>query len=321
MKVFLTGASGFIGNQILLRLLADGHEVTVLVHSRAVEPIPGFTFREVRGHLTDPEELTHLMAGHEAVIHSAGLISFRKRDKARLFETNTMGTRSVVLACKLSGVKRLIHVGTVAALGASPVHGFYKPTYPYNLKSLRVNYSITKYLADQEVMRGFYEGLETIILSPGNVIGPGDIHRSNLSHFKAGRAPLPVSPAGGVSVVDVRDVADVSVMALTGGVPGSRYVLSAETTTYAGYLDLIGGRRGRVILPRWLNLALGYGAELISSVTGLRLPLTIEKGRLSGYYFWFDGSETARTFQFTYRPIRISVKDSLDWYMKQGVLS
>ncbi|MCK6600773.1 MAG: NAD-dependent epimerase/dehydratase family protein [Bacteroidetes bacterium] len=320
MKVFVTGGAGFLGSHVVRELTARNIQVRALVHSSVL--LPSFSSVEtVSGDLSDPRYLAEILAGCDAVIHCAAVISFRKSRKQDLFGTNATGTRNLVNASLEAGIRRFIHIGSIAAVGAHFGEGILTEDFSYNLKNLRINYSISKYHADREVMRGCVEGFEGIILSPVNIIGPEDAGHSTLRNLKLALKNPSWVPDGGVGVVDVRDVAWVSAEALTRGQNGQRYLLCAGNFSYGGYVDLVtGAPRKRTPIPALVYKPLGYLLEGMESLFGVKMPVTVEKSRLHHYFFWADGRKAEAEFGFRYRTPDSSMRETLDWYRKNHLL-
>lgn len=320
MKVFVTGGSGFLGSHVLRELQRRKIPVKALVNKNALSP-EFAEVEQVTGDLSDPELLCELLTGCTSVIHCAAVISFRKSRKTDLFESNSTGTRNLVNASLVKGIKRFIHIGSIASTGAHFGPGVIDEEFMYNLKSLRINYSISKYHADHEVQRGTVEGLEGIILSPVNIIGPEDFRKSTLKNLKLALRNSSLVPDGGVGLVDVRDVAWVAVEALEKGTPGERYLMVSENYTYGQYVDLVTGTTTkRKTLPGFIYKGLGYFFEGMESLLGLKMPFTVEKSRLHHYFFWGSGKKAEKTFGFQFRPAGVSMKETLDWYRSQKLL-
>ncbi|MBN8707106.1 MAG: NAD-dependent epimerase/dehydratase family protein [Bacteroidetes bacterium] len=320
LKVVVTGGSGFLGSHVLRELRRRQIPVKALVNKNRLAP-EFSDVEQVSGDLSDPEFLCELLEGCTSVIHCAAVISFRKSRKTDLFESNSTGTRNLVNAALVKGIKRFVHIGSIASTGAHYGEGVIDEEFMYNLKSLRINYSISKYHADHEVMRGSVEGLEGIILSPGNIIGPDDLRKSTLKNLKLALRNSTLVPDGGIGLVDVRDVAWVAVEALEKGKSGERYILISENYTYGHYVDLVTGtRKKRKTLPGFIYKGLGYFFEGMESLLGIKMPFTVEKSRLHHYFFWGTGKKAETTFGFTFRPAGASMKETLDWYRSQKYL-
>jgi len=318
MNILLTGASGFLGNQILKELLKSEHRIKCLVHKQQLTiKLPNLEF--VEGSLTDNEFLYELTKNIDIVIHSAALISFKKFRKKEMFDVNVYATRNLVNACLENKVRKFIYISSIAAVGAHLGEGIINEQFAYNLKPLRVNYSITKYLAEFEVLRGQYEGLETIILNPGNIIGPNDHKFANLSYVKmAEMNPRPIFQ-GGIGLVDVRDVAVAVIKSIHHKGQGQRYILISENVTYENFLKKLNGmEKPSLGFPKLIAKSLAYLMEGFEVITKIKMPLSIEKGRLFNFYFWGDNSKSKNELGIVYRPVEETIHDMKEWYKSVG---
>lgn len=321
MRILLTGASGFLGRQILSELCDSGAEIICLIHNRNLSGEWPENVKLVTGSLTDSEFLIDLTANVDIIIHSAAIISFKKKRKHDLFSVNTLGTRYLVNAALENKVKKFIHISSIAAIGASVGHVVFNEGLSYNLKPLRVNYSTTKYLAEQEVQRGQAEGLNTIILNPVNIIGPEDIKLANYSYVKLAQMKVKPDLSGGIGIVDVRDVAKAVKKCLEISAHGQRYILSSKNFTYREFLDVLGGDNSFYIrLNKWVLKLIAYGMELVETVTTIKMPFSVEKARLANFYFWGDNSKSVNELGMSYISAEQSVEDMKNWYRSKQLL-
>ncbi|ASS74448.1 nucleoside-diphosphate sugar epimerase [Tumebacillus algifaecis] len=187
MKVFLTGASGFVGQEIGKRLAAAGHEVRCLIHNSAQLPTQ---FQAVQGDILDKNSLVSAMQGCDAVVHLVGIIREAPQKGATFQRIHVEGTKNMVDAAREVGISRFLQM---SALGARP-----GATSPYHQ---------TKWDAE-EYVRG--SGLEWTVFRPSVIFGPGDGFVSLLADVLK-RAPLfpifghgqfPLSP---VALIDVAE--------------------------------------------------------------------------------------------------------------------
>ncbi|MCA9790300.1 MAG: NAD-dependent epimerase/dehydratase family protein [Candidatus Eremiobacteraeota bacterium] len=174
MKAIVTGAAGFLGRVITEQLLADGHEVGVLVR-REVPELEALGAVAVKADLRDRESILTACAGYEAVFHVAA--------KAGIWgayhdyhEANVLGTRNILHGCRRHGVKKLIYTSSPSVtFSGKPTPGI-DESYPYPKKFLNA-YSATKAEAEQMVLAADgKDGLQTVALRPHIIWGPRDSH-------------------------------------------------------------------------------------------------------------------------------------------------
>ena len=169
---FVTGGSGFIGGHLLRRLVADGWSVRALARSdRSAAAVRQAGADAVRGDLDDPASLVEGMGGRDTVFHAAAFVG--EWGSRRDFERgNVDGTRNVLEAARRAGVRRLVHVGTEAAILAGEPLVDVDESAPLRPDS-KADYARTKAMAE-ELVRSAADGLETVVVRPRLVWGPGD---------------------------------------------------------------------------------------------------------------------------------------------------
>src|SRR5438067_7849488 len=172
-QVFVTGGSGFIGGRLIERLIADGHSLRALARSQAAaDRVREHGAEPVRGELDDGASLRAGAEGCELAFHAAATLGDwgRREDFER---GNVTGTFNVLAACADAGVRRLVHVGTEAALMAGAPLVEVDESAPLQPDS-PVLYSATKARAEQAVLDANREGFETVVVRPRFVWGAGD---------------------------------------------------------------------------------------------------------------------------------------------------
>ena len=200
--------------------------------------------------MTDPGSLAAAVAGQEAVIHAAAVVTFKASEAAHQREVNVQGTRNLVEAARAAGVARLVFTSSVAAIGrpnGTPADETTRYDWPVGL-----TYNETKRDAEEIVRQA--RDLHTVCLNPALVLGPGERYRHSLPLFRLAKwGLLRVVPAGGATLCDVRDVAAAHVAALTRGGAGERYVLGGPQLSFAALADELaaatGGSSARAEIP------------------------------------------------------------------------
>jgi nucleoside-diphosphate-sugar epimerase len=261
------------------------------------------------------------MEGMTHVIHLAGLISYWKRDRAALDSVNCTGARIVAEAAAKAGVKRLVHISSVGAIGFHPDGRLADESTPFNWPE-SFPYMTTKragQAAVEEVARR--TGLDVIVLNPASLMGPGDPDpRSAHNRLYASIAggPLFGCFAGGLAITDVRDLAAICLKALSGGTPGECYLVIGANASYVDVVRLIGRAFSRPVypfrIPPAVLTAAGGAMELASAFTGRRPLLTSAYGRLSGWTAWYSAARSIAAFDHSYRPLQATIADGCAFF-------
>ncbi len=229
MKVFVTGAAGFVGGNLVRALVEQGAEVVAL--SRTGKPSPyleGLPVEWVQGDLTDegcPLELS--MRGCQWVFHVAALYSTDPARAADLYEVNVGGTKRVMAAAFRAGVERVVHTSTIGTVGRRADGRPPDESIPFNLWETASHYAKSKVLGEVAALEWAERGLPVVVVNPCAPVGPGDAKPTSTGRrildFLHGRMPSYLE--GGINFISVRDVAQGHILAARYGTPGERYIL------------------------------------------------------------------------------------------------
>ena len=242
--IAITGASGLLGSCIASRFISEGEHIVGL--KRKASNISSLNFQEKiewrEADLLDSVSLGESLKEVHTVIHSAALVSFNPRKAKEIFDTNVIGTKNVVDACLAGGVKKLIHISSVAALGRQKGTNQINEESTWIDSALNSDYAISKYQAELEVYRGHEEGLHVSLVNPSVILSPGDWNRSSSQIFKYIWKEKPFYTEGIMNYVDVRDVADMVYALHTSDFNGERFIASANHTSFKNIFDQIAKR-------------------------------------------------------------------------------
>ncbi|MGH3431340.1 MAG: NAD-dependent epimerase/dehydratase family protein [Thermocrispum sp.] len=234
--VFVTGGSGFIGGKLVERLVADGHAVRALARSeRAAERVAELGAEPVRGELSDVESLVAACTGAELAFHAAAKAESGGPWK-EFVAANVDGTRNVLEACRRAGVRRLVHVGTEAALMAGRPLVNVDETAPLQPES-PAPYPATKAQAERLVLDA--QGLETVVVRPRFVWGAGDttLLPAMADMVRAGKFAWIGGGRQQTDVAHVGNVVHALQLAAERGKPGEAYfVTDGEPTEFRSFV-------------------------------------------------------------------------------------
>jgi dihydroflavonol-4-reductase len=200
---FVTGATGFVGTNLVRLLLARGWHVRALCRVRPDGSLPRIEGVEVKaGDITDGAAVLAAMPdAPDAVFHVAASLSLWAGGRAEQDRTNVGGTREVVAAALERRAKRFIHTSSVAAFGLHD--GRIDETTSSNAAAQTFNYVRTKFLAEEEIRLGIQRGLPAVILNPANIIGPDDRRGWGRLFLLVQAGKLPGVPPGRASFAHV----------------------------------------------------------------------------------------------------------------------
>jgi dihydroflavonol-4-reductase len=320
--VLVTGATGFMGRALVARLLEEGRAVRVLERRRG-DAFDGLTVERVTGDVTRPETLPAACAGAETVFNLAGVLSYDAKDEARLQAVNVDGLANLLAAARQAGCGRVVQVSSIAAVGytedpARPQHE--DSDFPEGAWHNR--YARSKRLGEERVLRAAAAGQDVVIACPGFLLGAGDVNRINTFVVEEYlRGVLRTTVAGGISSVDVRDVAQGLVAAERRGVSGRRYILTSEdgNLSHREFFALAGevdGKRRRTFeLPQSLLTA---GAR-IGRALRLPVPLSPEEIEAACHYWYFTPARAIDELGFRPRPVREAMEATVRYLRERGL--
>lgn len=240
-KIFLTGATGHLGANLVRRLLADGEDVRVLLRSgRDNGALEGLNVERVSGDLRDARAVSAAVKGCSRIYHCAALVSTihgNAAHKREVYETNVLGTRHILQAAARHGVEKVVISGSLSATGYEPDQASHEdmPFYPFER---HLPYGFTKHLTEHEALRAHADGLNVVVATSCAIVGPHDYVPSRMgrvlidfAHGKL-RAYIP----GGFEFVSGHDIAAGHVLAMRHGRSGQKYIIS---TAYSSVDDLM----------------------------------------------------------------------------------
>jgi dihydroflavonol-4-reductase len=321
MTFLVTGGCGFIGSKIVKALHRCGHAVRAFYRSGDDQRLlEGLRVERIHGDICDVDSLALAASGCEGVFHTVGNMSFRKKDRPLQRRINVEGVRSVVEACRRSGVRRLVHTSTVNACGIPhPPGALGDEETPFNWEKRGFFYAITKHEGERIVLAANGRSLEVVVVNPGTVFGAGDIHCNAGGYIRAvQKMPVLFYPGGGANCVHVDAVVEGHLAAFFKGRPGQRYILGGENLSYREIFATIASvlRRPRLLLPMPYPAAMASTALLASgaSIAGFSFRLSPESVRAGYLKLYYSSAKSAEELGLRLIPFRKSVEDAAAWY-------
>jgi dihydroflavonol-4-reductase len=326
-QILVTGANGFLGSWVVRRLADEGHEVYSLVRkSSDLSELAGVSTRFTYGDVTDLHSLLQNFQGIDSIFHLAGLIAYKRSERPLMDRINVDGTRNVIEACRATGVRRLVHLSSVVAVGAGfTPDQILNEESVYNVGHLNLGYFETKRQAEILVREACQQGrLDAVILNPATIYGPGDAKKgSRKTQVKVAQGKFKFFTSGGVNVVALDDAVDGIISAWKKGRTGERYILAGENLLIRDLFRIIareaGQERPTWHLPSPLLHGLGIAGDLMSSL-GMKSSISRENAWTATLYHWFDSSKAQRELDFKPRAAEIAIAQSVRWMKDNGLL-
>ena len=238
--ILVTGGSGLVGAELIKQLLAKNKMVKAIFHRTPLaENLTHPNLIIEQADILDVISLEEIMKGITEIYHCAGMVSFSPEDRDILYKINVEGTANVVNAALNTGVKKLVHVSSVAALGRIRKDQIVTEKMEWTKETSNSIYGHSKYLGEMEVWRGQAEGLNTVVVNPSIILGAGDWTEGSTKIFKSVYDEFPWYTTGTTGFVDVRDLAEVMILLMESEISSEKFVVSAYNESYQNLFNLI----------------------------------------------------------------------------------
>ena len=322
--VFVTGGTGFIGTHLLRELIKRGEKVRVLKRSNSRILLEDELAKQVEwvdGDVLDVTSLEEAMKGCDEVYHCAAIVSFNPADRDYLMKVNVEGTANTVNAALENGVRKLVHLSSVSAIGRARDAAVVNENTEWEQNKLTTNYALSKFLAEREVWRGVAEGLNAVIVNPSFVLGSGNWDAGPPQVFKKVFEGLPAYTTGGTGMVAVDDVAKLMIQLMKSTTSGERFILNAENWSFKDLFFCV-AEQLKVKPPRihansFLIEAGWRLGWLKYKLTGKPPTITRETGRISLHWSRFDNSKITAATGYHFKPIKQCIEETARKFLEE----
>lgn len=325
MRVFVTGATGFVGTHVARELARQGADLRLLVRPSSNRAnLEGLRADLVTGDLCDPESLRPGIAGCEFVFHVAADYRLWTRDPREMYRSNVEGTRSILRTASESGVRRVIYTSSVATMGFMNGH-LADENSPVSLGDMIGPYKRSKFMAEQVAIEAANAGAEVVVVNPTTPVGERDIKPTPTGHIVVDflKRKFPAYVDTGLNLVDVGEVARGHVFAMEKGCRGERYILGGENLTLKQILDKLAAITGlpspRVKLPYTVALATGVVDQIFTGVLLRRVPrVTIDAVRMGRKKMFVSSAKSQRELGWKIVPVDDALRRAVEWFRAHG---
>lgn len=323
MRFFVTGGTGFLGSHVVRELEERGHDVVAMVRRDSdTTALAGRRCELALGSLLSVDDLSAAMSGCDGVFHVAGNTSWFRKDAREVLSANVEGTRAVTAAMQRAGVRRGVLTSSVSGVGfTNDPARFADEETPHNWPS---HFAYPRSKREAEAVAFSAPGVEMVAVNPATIFGPGDRRMSvGVIFDKMERRNFPRLRLGGISVCDVRDVAEGHVLAFERGQPGRRYILGAANVAYGDFVDAIASaldvEAPRTAVPPWVLRALAGIANAVESL-GARLDTAAAHLWCMTRFMFHTTDRAVRELGYAPRSFADTLRDSVVWYRERGLL-
>ena len=313
--ILVTGGAGLVGNELIKQLLAQGKTVKAIYNKSPLAFENSSSFISVPCDILDVYALEDAMQDVTEVYHCAAIVSFTPKDEKHLYKINVEGTANVVNACLNAGVRKLIYVSSVAALGRIRVGEMINETMQWTQETSNSKYGHSKYLAEIEVWRGVVEGLNAVVVNPVIILGAGNWDEGSTKLFKSIYEGFPWFTTGTSGFVGVQDLANAMIQLMQSNITAEKFIVSAENATYQSILKMIANAFNKKVPHKKVTpflAALTWRLEAIKSkFTGSSPLITKETAATSLAEVNFDNSKLLKFLpEFRYNSLQQTINDT-----------
>jgi dihydroflavonol-4-reductase len=326
MKVFLTGATGFVGAHVAKYLARQGVELRLLVRSTSnLANLEGLGAETAVGDLLKPETLRTAVRGCDAVMHVAADYRLWVRDPQTMYAANVEGTRALLQIAKDESVRRVVYTSSVATMGFKSDGTIVDETTPVSLADMVGHYKRSKFMAEQVAIEAARGGQSVMILNPTTPIGAQDIKPTPTGRIVVDflNKKFPAYVDTGLNLVDVSEVARMHAVALEQGRPGERYILGGENLTLKQILDKMSAITGlpspAMKVPHGVAMVFAFFDEIITGRIRRKEPrATVEAVRMGQKKMFASSAKAQRELGFQIIPVYSALRAAIDWFRANG---
>jgi len=326
MKVFLTGATGFVGHHVARALAAEGADLRLLVRKTSnLANLEGIRAETHIGDLADPASLKPALEDCEAVVHVAADYRLWIPDPKSMYRANVDGTRELLRLAREANVRRVVYTSSVATMHFRTDGIVINEDTPVSLADMVGHYKRSKFLAELEAIKASEAGQQVMILNPTSPIGSNDRKPTPTGRifvdFLNGKFPAYMDT--GLNLVDVAEVARTHVAALTNGQPGHRYILGGENLTLKQILDKMSAITGipspTVKIPFAVAATYAFFEEWITGrIRGREPRATLEEVRMGRKKMYASSAHAQQELGFRIMPVYPAMRAAIEWFRANG---
>ena len=326
MKIFLTGATGFVGHHVAKALASEGADLRLLVRkSSKLSNLEGIAGDTVVGDLAKPDSYAPALHGCDAVLHVAADYRLWIRDPDAMYRANVDGTRDLLKLAREAGVRRVVYTSSVATMAFRKDGIVVNEDTPVTINDMVGHYKRSKFLAEQQAMAAAQDGQQVMILNPTTPIGPNDAKPTPTGRIFVDflNRKFPAYVDTGLNLVDVAEVARTHVAALTVGKPGRRYILGGENLTLKQILDKMSAITGipspTTKIPFAIAATYAFFEEMITGrIRGKEPRATLEEVRMGRKKMFASSARAQQELGFRIVPVYPPMRAAIEWFRANG---
>lgn len=326
MKIFLTGATGFVGTHVARALSAQGADLRLLVRKTSrTAHLASLNAELITGDLRQPTSFQSALTGCDALMHVAADYRLWVRDPDEMYAANVTGTRELLRIARTVGVRRVVYTSSVATMGFRADGTIVDEETPVSLANMIGHYKRSKFLAEQEAIAAARAGQNVVILNPTTPIGSDDAKPTPTGRIVVDflQRKFPAYVDTGLNLVDVAVIASDHVAALERGRSGERYILGGENLTLKQILDRMAAMTGlpspTMKVPHSVAMTFAFFDEWITGrMLGKEPRATVEAVRMGKKKMFAASTKAERELGHRVLPVDSALRAAIDWFRANG---
>jgi dihydroflavonol-4-reductase len=326
MKVFVTGATGFVGSHVARHLADQGAQLRILTRATSNPAnLEGIAADIVVGDLLQPESLRSAIRDCNALMHVAADYRLWVRDPKTMYAANVDGTRELLRLAREERVERCVYTSSVATMGFKSDGTIVDEDTPVSLGDMIGHYKRSKFLAEQEAIQAARAGQQVIILNPTTPIGSQDVKPTPTGRIVVDflNRKFPAYVDTGLNLVDVSEVARTHCAALELGRAGERYILGGENLTLKQILDKMSAITGlpspTMKVSHAVAMTFAFFDEMITGrILGREPRATVEAVRMGKKKMFASSTKAERELGFRIVPVYEALRSAIEWFRAHG---
>ncbi|MHB1935877.1 MAG: hopanoid-associated sugar epimerase [Acidobacteriaceae bacterium] len=326
MRIFLTGATGFIGSHVAQALHAAGADLRLLTRKTSrTQHLESLHAELVTGDLLRAENLRSALSGCDALVHVAADYRLWVPDPRTMYAANVEGTRALLQLARETGVSRVVYTSSVATMGFRSDGTVVDEETPVSIENMIGHYKRSKFLAEREAIEAARRGQHVVILNPTTPLGANDAKPTPTGRIVVDflNRKFPAYVDTGLNLVDVQSVAATHVAALERGSSGERYILGGENLTLKQILNRMAAMTGlpspTMRVPHFVAMTFAFFDEWTTGrILGREPRATVEAVRMGKKKMFASSAKAERDLAYRVLPVDSALRAAIDWFRAHG---
>jgi dihydroflavonol-4-reductase len=324
VRIFVTGATGFVGAHVAGLAAAQGAELRLLTRVTSnVKNLPQGA-DVVVGDLREPGRFAAALVGCDALIHVAADYRLWVPDPAEMYKANVEGTRELLRLAREAGVRRVVYTSSVATMG---FHGdaVVDEETPVSEADMIGHYKRSKWMAEQVALEAARGGQEVMVLNPTTPIGSLDTKPTPTGRIVVDflNRNFPAYVDTGLNLVDVDEIARMHLVAVEKGRVGERYILGGENLTLKQILDRLAAITGlpspKMKVPHAVAMAFAFFDETVTGkLRGKEPRATVEAVRMGKKMMFASSAKAERELGLRVGSVEGALRAACAWFVANG---